>query len=114
MKVDEKQTAVAHNHATNATALSLIVEPNDSAFTLPLWRVLTESIVVFPDGVGVLPWQTPGTEKIGKATAKKLLDSRIVIWSYHGILATRTSIEDCFCLIDNVDKADGMYRNHLE
>lgn len=114
LKVDKKQKVVVHNHATNATALSLIVEPNDSAFTLPLWRVLTESIVVFPDGVGVLPWQTPGTEKIGKATAKKLLDSRIVIWSYHGILATGTSIQDCFGLIETVDKAAGMYRNTLE
>lgn len=114
LKVDKNQRVVVHNHATEATALSLIVEPNDSAFTLPLWRVLTESIVVFPDGVGVLPWQTPGTEKIGKATAEKLLDSRIVIWSCHGILATGTSVQDCFGLIETVDKAAGMYRITLE
>lgn len=109
LKVDEEQRVVVHNHATEATALSLIVEPNDSAYTLPLWRVLTESIVVFPDGVGVLPWQTPGTEKIGKATAEKLLESRIVIWTFHGILATGTSVQDCFGLIETVNKAAGMY-----
>ncbi len=109
LKADNKQRVVIHNHASNATALSLIVEPNDSAYTLPLWKVLTESIVVFPDGVGVLPWQTPGTEKIGKATAEKLLKSRIVIWSFHGILATGTSVQDCFGLIETVDKAAGMY-----
>lgn len=113
LKIDSNQKVVVHNHATEATALSLIVEPNDSAYTLPLWKVLTESIVVFPDGVGVLPWQTPGTEKIGKATAEKLKDSRIVIWSFHGILATGTSVQDCFGLIETVNKAAGMYINTL-
>lgn len=114
LKEDDKQRVVVHNHATEATALSLIVEPNDSAYTLPLWRVLTESIVVFPDGVGVLPWQTPGTEKIGKATAEKLSESRIVIWAFHGILATGTSVQDCFGLIETVNKAASIYMDTLK
>lgn len=114
LKVDENQRVVVHNHANDATALSLIVDPNDADYTMPLWRVLTESIVVFPDGVGVLPWQTPGTEKIGQDTADKLAHSRIVIWSYHGILATGTSIQDCFGLIETVDKAAGIYIKTLD
>jgi ribulose-5-phosphate 4-epimerase/fuculose-1-phosphate aldolase len=28
--------------------------------------------VVFPDGVGVLPWMLCGTNEIGEATAKKM------------------------------------------
>lgn len=111
LEQDENQRVVVHNHATEATALSLIVDSNDAAYTMPLWRILTESIVVFPDGVGVLPWQTPGTEKIGKDTAEKLADSRIVVWAYHGILATGTSVQDCFGLIETVNKAAAMYIN---
>jgi len=113
LKVDKKHKVVVHNHANNATAYSLVIDPNDRAYTLPLWQVLTESIVVFPDGVGVLPWQLPGTEKIGLATAEKLRDCRIVVWVYHGILATGSSFQDCFGLIETVDKAADIYMNTL-
>lgn len=113
LKVDPRHRVVVHNHASYATALSLVVEPNDKAYTLPLWKVLTESIVVFPDGVGVLPWQLPGTEAIGRATADKLAASRIVVWAFHGILATGSSFQDCFGLIETVDKAAKMYMETL-
>src|SRR5699024_11246673 len=62
---------------------------------------------------GVLPWQLPGTEKIGLATAEKLRDCRIVVWVYHGILATGSSFQDCFGLIETVDKAADIYMNTL-
>lgn len=32
----------------------------------------TECIVVFPDGIGVLPWMFCGTNEIGKITAKEM------------------------------------------
>lgn len=114
LKVDEKHRVVVHNHATNATAYSLVVPSTDKAYTLPLWKVLTESIVVFPDGVGVLPWQLPGTEKIGQATAEKLQKSRIVVWTFHGILATGSSFQDCFGLIETVDKAAKIYMDTMK
>lgn len=114
LEVDSNQRVVVHNHASYATAYSLISEPDDKAYTLPLWQVLTESIVVFPDGVGVLPWQLPGTEEIGVETAKKLKDSRIVVWTFHGILATGAGFQDCFGLIETVDKAAKIYLETLE
>ena len=30
----------------------------------------TECLVVFPDGVGIIPWLVPGTNEIGVATAE--------------------------------------------
>lgn len=113
LDVDPSHKVVVHNHASNAVAHSLIVPPNDKDYTLPLWKVLTESIVVFPDGVGVLPWQVPGTEEIGKATAEKLNKCRIVVWTFHGVLATGTSFQDCFGLIETIDKAARIYRETL-
>ncbi|CAM2776690.1 rhamnulose-1-phosphate aldolase [Dolosigranulum pigrum] len=106
---DNNHRVVVHNHANNATAFSHTVEPNDSAYTLPLWKILTESIVVFPDGVGVLPWELPGTLNIGLKTAEKLKRCRIVVWTFHGILATGKNFQDCFGLIETVDKAAELY-----
>lgn len=105
LNVDPHHRIVVHNHANNATALTLLVEPDDKSYTLPLWKILTESIIVFPDGVGVLPWELPGTESIGINTSKKLEKCRVVVWAYHGVLATGSSFQDCFGLIETVDKA---------
>lgn len=114
LKVNSKQKVVVHNHATNAVIHSLTVPTDDRSFTVPLWRVLTESIVVFPDGVGVLPWETPGTLLIGEHTAEKLKECRIVSWTWHGVLATGEDFQDCFGLIETVDKAAKIYHDSLD
>lgn len=57
----------------------------------------------------MLPWELPGAEIIGKHTAEKLELCRIVVWAYHGILATGSSYQDCFGLLETVDKAAHMY-----
>ena len=44
----------------------------------------TESIVVFPEGVGVLPWMVCGTQLIGEHTAEKK-EVSAVIWALHGV-----------------------------
>ena len=105
LAIDPNHRVVVHNHAPNATAYSLISNHNDKSYTLPLWRVLTESIVVFPDGVGILPWELPGTLAIAQHTVEKLRECRLVVWAFHGILATGRDFQDCFGLIETVDKA---------
>lgn len=109
LSVDKNHRVIVHNHAENAIAYSSMVEPNDRDYTFPLWQVLTEGVVVFPDGVGVIPWELPGTEQIGSKTANKLLKSRIVVWENHGILASGKSYQDCFGLIETVNKACGIF-----
>ena len=78
------------------------------SLTLDLWAVLTESIVVFPDGIAVLPWEVPGTQLIGDATAEALKTHRLVVWSKHGVLSTGKDFQDCFGLIETAEKAAHM------
>ena len=47
--------------------------------TRSLWRMCTECMMVFPDGIAVLPWMMGGTESIGQATAEKM--KGIPAWS---------------------------------
>ena len=109
LKVDANHRVVLHNHATEVSALSFVLEQRDEVFTKTLWRMITECLVVFPDGIGVLPWMICGNEAIGLATAEKLAQCRIVVWAYHGILATGSSVADCFGLIETVNKAAKLY-----
>ena len=105
IKVDPEHRVVIHNHATNIAVYSLLDEVTSESLTLDLWSVLTESIVVFHDGIAVLPWEVPGTQLIGVDTARELATHRLVVWAKHGVLSTGKDYQDCFGLIETADKA---------
>ena len=69
----------------------------------------TESIVVFPEGVAVLPWILCGGEEIGIATAEKMKKYRSVIWAQHGIFSTGETLDEVFGLIETIEKAAEIY-----
>lgn len=60
-----------HCHATNLIALTYVLENDTAVFTRQLWEGSTECLVVFPDGVGILPWMVPGTDEIGQRPHKR-------------------------------------------
>ncbi len=109
LKSDPSHRAIIHNHATNVEAMTFTVDLTDRDFSRVLWKMQTESIIVFPEGVGVLPWMVCGSDLIGKATAKKMEEYRIVIWAHHGILGAGKSLEETFGLIETVEKAAEIY-----
>ena len=51
-------------------ALTLVLPLDDKVFTRELWESATECPVVFPDGVGVVPWMVPGVRVIEVKTAE--------------------------------------------
>ena len=69
----------------------------------------TECIVVFPDGVNVLPWMLCGTNEIGEATAKKMGTARLVVWSQHGIYGAGKDLDETFGMIETAEKAAEIY-----
>ncbi len=105
LEVDKTHKVVIHTHATNTMAMSFVHELEDKSFTKSLWKMCTESIIVFPDGIGILPWMVCGNSNIGEATAKKMVNHRLVVWAMHGIFATGCSLDDTFGLIETVEKS---------
>ena len=53
-------------------ALTLVLPLDDKVFTRELWESATECPVVFPDGVGVVPWMVPGGREIAVKTAEPM------------------------------------------
>ena len=82
---------------------------DEKKFTHTLWEMCTECIVVFPDGVGVLPWMLCGTNEIGEATAEKMKEFRLVVWGMHGIYGAGKTMDETFGLIETVEKAAQIY-----
>lgn len=109
LEVDSQNRVVMHCHPTNLLAMNFVHELSEKAVSHTLWQMCTECIVVFPEGVGVLPWMLCGTNAIGEATAAKMRDFRLVIWAMHGIYACGRSLEEVFGLIETVEKAAQIY-----
>lgn len=109
LAVDPQNRVVLHSHPTNTLAMNYIHELDEKKFTHTLWEMCTECIVVFPDGVGVLPWMLCGTNEIGQATAEKMREFRLVIWGMHGIYGAGRTMDEAFGLIETVEKAAQIY-----
>ncbi len=109
LAVDKENRVVMHTHPTNTIVMTLVHSQNERDFTRTLWKMQTESIVVFPDGVSVLPWMVCGNNEIGAATAEKLKTTRLCVWSAHGIYGTGRDLDETFGLIETVEKAAELY-----
>ena len=109
LKVDPENRVVIHSHPTNTLAMNFVHELDEKKFTHTLWEMCTECIVVFPEGVGILPWMLCGTSEIGKATAKKMEEFRLVVWAMHGIYGAGKTLDETFGLIETVEKAAQIY-----
>jgi len=109
LEQDPDHKVVIHNHATNIEAMTFVVDLTDRAFTRTLWQMQTESIVVFPEGIGVLPWMVCGSDLIGTATAEKMSKYRLAVWAHHGILGVGKTIDETFGLIETAEKAAEIY-----
>lgn len=106
---DPDHKIVMHTHPTYTIVMSSVLPVDESLFTHTLWQYNTEAIVVFPDGVGVLPWMVCGTNEIGEATAEKMKEHRLVVWTNHGIYGTGKDMDETFGLIETVEKTAQLY-----
>jgi rhamnulose-1-phosphate aldolase len=109
LHADPNHRIIMHCHATNLIAMTFTHSLKEEDFTKTLWEMCTECLVVFPEGVGIIPWIVPGTTEIGEATAEKMKQVRIVLWPHHGIFAAGATMDETFGLIETAEKAAQVY-----
>lgn len=95
---------VYHAHPANIIALSFVLPINDEIFTRELWEMEPECAMIFPAGMGVLPWMIPGTEEIARLTCEKMREYDVVLWAQHGLFAAGESFDSTFGLMNTVEK----------
>ena len=109
LKVNPENRVVMHCHPANLLAMTHVHDLDSRIFTRTLWQMCTECIMVFPDGVNVLPWMLCGTNEIGLATAEQMETARLVVWSQHGIYGAGADLDETFGLIETAEKAAEIY-----
>ncbi|WP_427814544.1 rhamnulose-1-phosphate aldolase [Enterococcus sp. 22-H-5-01] len=109
LEVDPENRIVMHCHASHLLAMTFTHELTAKAITRTLWEMCTECMVVFPEGIQVLPWLIPGSNEIGQATAEKMKEARLVLWSFHGVYGAGRTMDETFGLIETAEKAAQIY-----
>lgn len=96
---------IYHAHPANVIALTYVLPLTAKDFTRLLWQSATECPVVFPGGVGVVPWMVPGGADIAKATGKLMKEYDAVVWAHHGLFASGPDFDVTFGLMHTIEKA---------
>ena len=96
---------IYHAHPTNIIALTFVLPLEDKVFTRELWEMSTECPVIFPEGVGVVPWMVPGGRDIAVATSELMKKYNLAIWAHHGMFASGEDFDLTFGLMHTAEKS---------
>ena len=107
LRASGRQTnVVLHTHPTDLLGLTHCPPYLDSEkLTRLLWSMIPECRIIVPKGIGIVPYEIPGTLALAHATIKQLSRHDVVFWEKHGILAVGEDIIDCFDAIDTLSKS---------
>lgn len=108
-KTNGAHRIIFHCHPVNLIALTFVVPMTDAAVTRALWESMTECPVIFPDGVGALPWMVCGGREIAVASAEKMEKYDLVVWAHHGIFASADTFDNTIGLVHCVEKSAEIY-----
>ena len=100
-----KHRVIYHAHTTNIIALTFVLPLEDKVFTRELWEMATECPVVFPEGVGVVPWMVTGGRDIAVATSELMKKYNLAIWAHHGMFASGEDFDLTFGLMHTAEKS---------
>ena len=100
---------IYHAHPANLIAMTYILPLAARDFTRALWKSATECPVVFPGGVGVVPWMVPGGSDIALATSQLMKEYDAAVWAHHGLFASGPDFDTTFGLMHTIEKAAQIY-----
>lgn len=102
---DGENRVIYHAHTPYVIALTYVLPLKAEIFTRMLWKSATECCVVFPGGVGVVPWMIPGGADIAKATCGEMEKYDAAIWAFHGLFVSGPDFDTAFGLMHTIEKA---------
>lgn len=102
--------ATLHTHPIELVAMShsrRFLEPG--VMTRTLWSMIPETLAFAPLGIGIVPYQLPGSIRLADATLEQIKDYDVVMWEKHGVCAVGQDIMDAFDQVDVLNKAAIIY-----
>ena len=110
IQTGSKYKATLHTHPIELVAMShnqQFLQPG--VMTKTLWSMIPETLAFAPLGLGIVPYQLPGSVSLADATLEQIKDYDVVLWEKHGVCAVGLDIMDAFDQIDVLNKAANIY-----
>lgn len=104
-----KYRVIYHAHPANLIALTFVLPLDGAVITRELWEMATECPVVFPGGIGIVPWMVPGGKDIAVATSQLMKKHDVAIWAHHGIFCSGETFDQTFGLMHTIEKSAEIY-----
>ena len=98
-----------HAHPTPIIALTKVLPLDARTITRKLWRAMTECMMVFPEGLGVVGCEVPGSMELARTSAREMERHAAVIWAHHGLLCAGETFDDTFGRMHAIVKAAEIY-----
>ncbi len=105
----------AYNATVHTHPIELVAMSHNKAFlgkdvlTNILWSMIPETKAFCPLGLGIIPYQLPGSNELANATLAELDDYDVVLWEKHGVFAQGLDVMDAFDQIDVLSKSAKIY-----
>lgn len=96
---------IYHAHPVNAIAITFVFPLDAKVVSHLLWEMMTECPIIFPQGVGVVPWMVPGGEEIAIESSELMKKFDAILWAHHGVFCSGTDFDITFGLMDTIEKA---------
>jgi rhamnulose-1-phosphate aldolase len=104
--------ATLHTHPIELVAMSHNKQMmGKDVLTKLLWSMIPETKAFCPLGLGIVPYQLPGSVKLADETLAQLEEYDVVMWEKHGVFAKGKDIMDAFDQIDVLSKSAKIYVN---
>ena len=103
-------TTFLHTHPPHLIALSQIEKYFHADIINHLLITMHPEVkICIPDGIGVTPFRSPGTEGLADVTVTALQKHRVVLWEKHGCAAAAADISEAFDYVDIMEKAASIF-----
>lgn len=102
--------AVIHTHPIDLVAMT-----HNAAFLKKdvlsriLWSMIPETRAFCPRGLGIVPYELPGSVELARATIEQLDEYDVVMWEKHGACAVGEDVKEAFDMIDTLSKSAQIY-----
>ena len=104
--------ASLHTHPIELIAMSHNPEfLKKDILTNLLWSMIPETKAFCPRGLGIIPYNLPGSVELASATLKELNEYDVVMWEKHGVFAIGPDVMEAFDMVDTLSKSAQIYIN---
>ncbi len=102
--------AILHTHPERLIALCHVAGMEDSkAISDKILCLQSEARLILPEGIGFVEHELPGSLTLGLKSAEEVKLHHLVLWQFHGCLATGTSLAHAFDLLEVFEKSARVY-----